>query len=78
MDACPEPGIVLLAHMDDHRLVDFRGKLELLLQDLALVGLFFGFLDPVIIQSNLTDGDDLFMESRRFGCWISGSKPPGS
>jgi hypothetical protein len=58
-----EPGIVRFAHVDDDRFVDFLSELELLLQDLALVSLLFGFLDPVVIQADLSDGNDLVVVS---------------
>ncbi len=44
-------------------LFNFGGKLELLFQNFTLISLFFRLFDPVIIEADFADGDDLILES---------------
>src|SRR5260221_9639785 len=53
-----KPRIVLFAHVDDNWFVYLLCEFKLLLKYFALLGLLISFFDPVIVESDFTNGED--------------------
>ena len=60
------PGIIFFAHVKDNRLVYFLCKLQLLLQNFALIFPLLFFPNPIIINTDLTHRDHLRMPRQFF------------
>src|SRR5260221_3468567 len=53
-----KPRIVLFAHVDDNWFVYLLCEFKLLLKYFALLDLLISFFDPVVVESDFTNGED--------------------